>query len=57
MNPNFNDEKEMVIRKTDFVSERTLAIKSNKAAFELKRGLVGYLRDKRNKTRVIIENK
>ena len=56
INPNFNSNEEMVIRKTDFVSERTFAIKANKAAFELKRDLVEFLKGKENKIKVIIEN-
>ena len=57
LNPGFNSDKEFVIRKTDFVSERTFAIKSNKAAFDLKRELISYLKDKKSKVSVIIENK
>ncbi|MBI2649855.1 DUF371 domain-containing protein [Candidatus Woesearchaeota archaeon] len=56
INPDFNDDKEFVIRKTDFASERTFAIKANKAAFELNRDLTGFLREKKNKISVIIEN-
>ena len=44
INPNFNSDKEMVIRKSDFVSERTFAIKADKASFELDRKLIGYFR-------------
>ena len=57
LNPDFNNDREIVIRKTDFVSERTFAIKSNKAAFELKRELINYLKDKKNKISVFVENK
>ena len=57
LNPHFNSNREFVIRKTDFVSERTFAIKSNKAAFDLKRSLINYLKEKKNKINVIIENK
>lgn len=56
LNPNFSSEKEFVIRKTDFVSERTFAISSDKAAFDLNRGLIDYLKEKKNKIMVIIEN-
>ena len=56
LNPNFNSDNEIVIRKTDFVSERTFAIRSNKAAFELKRDLIDYLKEKRNRISVIIKN-
>ena len=47
LNPNFNDNNEIVIRKTDFVSKRTFAIRSNKAAFELNRELIDYLKQKK----------
>ncbi|MBI3035930.1 DUF371 domain-containing protein [Candidatus Woesearchaeota archaeon] len=57
LNPDFNSNKEFVIRKTDFVSERTFAIRANKAAFELNRDLIRFLKDKNNKVSVIIENK
>jgi len=57
INPNFNHDKELVIRKTDFVSERTLGIKANKAAFELEKGLIDYLKERNSKITVIIENK
>ena len=55
INPKFNDNKELVIRKTDFVSERTFAIKSNKAAFDLGKDLIDFLRKKENKISVVIE--
>ena len=53
----FNSHKEFVIRKTDFVSERTFAIKADKAAFDLKRDLIRFLKEKKNKIRISIENK
>ena len=57
LNPNFDSDKELVIRKTDFVSERTFAIKANKAAFELNRDLIRFLKEKKNKISVVVENK
>ena len=57
LNLNFSDEKELVIRKTDFVSERTFATKANKAAFDLGRDLIGFLKEKKNKVSIIIENR
>ena len=57
LNPDFNDEKEIVIRKTDFASERTLAIRSNKAAVELKRVLIEFLKSKEGEISIIIESK
>ena len=57
INSDFNSGNEIVIRKTDFISERTLAIKSDKAAFELKRELIEFLKEKKNKIRIIVENR
>lgn len=51
LNQDFNDENEMVIRKGDFVSERTLAVMADKSSMELKRELVNRLK---NKTEIII---
>ena len=44
-NPNFNDEHEIVIRKTDFVSGRTLAVKADKAVIDLDRSLLKKLKN------------
>ena len=55
INPDFSSDKELVIRKTDFISERTFAIKSNKAAFELNRDLAEFLKEEKNKIKVIIK--
>jgi len=57
INPNFNSDEELVIRKTDFLSDRTFAINADKAAFELDRGLIGFLTGKENKVRVVVEYK
>src|SRR3989338_71816 len=46
INTDFSSNKELVIRKTDFVSGRTLGIRSNKAAFELKKSLIDYLKER-----------
>ena len=56
INTIFNSNKELVIRKTDFISERTFATNSNKAAFDLNRDLIWFLKEKKNKIFVIIEN-
>ena len=56
LNPKFNDNNEFVVRKTDFVSERTFAIRANKAAFDLNRDLIEFLKEKRNKIIVLIQN-
>ncbi len=44
INPNFNSDKEMVIRKTDFISERTFATRADKAASEFSERLVNILK-------------
>ncbi|MBW2976107.1 DUF371 domain-containing protein [Candidatus Woesearchaeota archaeon] len=56
INPKFNSGKEIVIRKTDFVSERTFAVKSDKAAFELDMDLIDFLR-KKGEIRVVVERR
>ena len=56
INSKFNSDSELVIRNTDFISERTFAISSDKAAFDLNMGLISYLKVKGNKIAVIIEN-
>ncbi|MBI2664258.1 DUF371 domain-containing protein [Candidatus Woesearchaeota archaeon] len=43
-NKNFDDNKEMVIRVGDFTSERTFAVRADKAAKHLSRDLVNLLR-------------
>ena len=55
INPDFSSDREFVIRKTDFISERTFAIKANTSAFELNRDLIRFLRDKKNKINIIIK--
>ena len=57
VNPDFNSDKEFVIRKTDFISERTFAIRANKAAFELNKEFISFLREKNNKIAVILNRK
>jgi len=43
VNPDFDDETEIVIRKSGFVSKRTLGIKADKACSDLKRDFVRIL--------------
>ncbi len=45
INKDFDDKREIVIRKTDFVSKRTLGIKADKAAIDVNRDLVDKLKD------------
>src|SRR3989339_1510181 len=52
INPGFNSNEEMVIRKTDFISERTFAIRADKAAFELSRVLISFLKAKKSRIKV-----
>ena len=56
INTDFNDEREMVIRKTDFFSGRTFAVGADKAGFELNKKLIEFLKVKNNKINVVIEN-
>ena len=44
VNPDFNSDKEMVIRKSDFVDERTFVVRSDKGAFELRREFIEHLK-------------
>ena len=53
LNPDFNDKHEIVIRKSDFKSKRTLAIKADKAACDLERKFVKKLQN--NKCKIIVK--
>ena len=44
-NPTFSDATHMIIRKSDYVDERTFAIKANKCAKELSRELVTAMKE------------
>lgn len=55
INPSFNSDKEMVIRKSDFISDRTFAIKADKAAVDLNRELIDTLTNNKKKFRVILD--
>ena len=57
INPDFNDDCEFVVRKTDFLSERTFAVKSDKSALELDRSLIEFLSHDGNKIEVILETR
>lgn len=56
VNSDFDDEKEFVIRKTNFASKRTFATSSNKAAFDLNRNLISFLKEKSSKISVLLES-
>jgi len=56
INPNFNSDKDIVIRRSNFIDERTFAVMSDKAACELSKVLVDFLKKTENKISVIVEN-
>jgi uncharacterized protein len=56
VNPNFDSDREIVIRKSDFVDGRTFAIKADKAALELDKELIVFLKGEGNKIKVSFEN-
>ena len=55
INPNFNSDREMVIRKTNFVSDRTFAIRADKAAFELNRDLIKNISNGKQKVTISLD--
>ncbi len=57
INTDFDSAKELVIRKTDFISERTFGIRADKSAFDLDRKLIDFLKSKEGKISVIIDKK
>lgn len=52
VNPDFNSGMEMVIRKSDFIDERTFAIKADKSACDLSRELIKHITS--NNQKVIV---
>jgi hypothetical protein len=50
-----SDKKDIVIRKSDFIDSRTLAIKADKSAIDLNRELVEKIKDKNSKIEIILE--
>ena len=57
INHNFNDKSELVVRKTNFISRRTFAINSDRAAADLSRKLMAGLKEKKCKITVSLEAK
>ncbi len=55
INNGFQSDKEIVVRKTGFLSERTLAVNSSKAAGDLSRQLVGFLQKNSNNVCVTLD--
>lgn len=54
-NPSFSHPEEMVIRKTDFKSERTLGILCDKSAKDIKREIINKMKEHKTKMEVIYE--
>ena len=52
VNPGFNSGMEMVIRKSDFIDERTFAIKADKSACDLRGELIKHIAS--NKQKIIV---
>jgi len=50
-------EKEIVVRKTDFIDDRTLAILADKAANELKKELIEKLKNPETEIKITLETK
>lgn len=55
VNPNFDDDHELVFRKSNFHSKRTIGFYVTKAAFDIDRKIIDYLKDENNFADVIIE--
>lgn len=54
VNHDFDDDNEIVIRKSDFISNRTLGIKSDKACIDLKKELINKLKNPDQKIEILI---
>lgn len=55
VNKDFNNPNEMVIRKSEFICQRTLGILSDKAAIDIDRAIVGGLRQPDATAKVTME--
>jgi len=49
-----SDKEDIVIRKSDFIDDRTLAINANKAACDLKKELISEFKNPENKIKITI---
>lgn len=56
INPGFNSDREIVVRKSDFRDERTLAVRADKAACDLGRGFVDKLKNNKQKIGIYVFN-
>lgn len=55
-NPNFDDEREIVIRIGNFASDRTFGLKADKACADLKKELIEKLKNPDQRIDVLITN-
>ena len=55
-NSEFDDEKEIVVRKSDFTSDRTFGLMADKACSDLKKELIEKLSNPDQKITVLIIN-
>ena len=56
LNPGFSSETEIVIRKSGFLSERTLAIKADKSSKEFSKALIAELKKNTTEIKVSLHN-
>ena len=54
LNPDFDDDKEIVIRMGEFRSKRTLGVRADKGAAHIKRELVEKLKNSKQEIKVLI---
>ena len=54
INKEFNDDKEMVIRKSDFKDKRTFAIRADKAACDIDREIIERLKNPEEEVEIIL---
>lgn len=54
VNKDFNDSHEIVVRKSEFNSRRTIGFNSNKGANDLKRELIEKMKEKDKKIAVVL---
>lgn len=47
-NKDFSNENEIVIRKTEFISNRTLGLRCNKSSYQLEPQLINLMKDPKN---------
>jgi len=56
VNKDFNDSHEIVVRRSDFASERTLGIKADRVCIDFSREFVEKMKDKDSKINILIKN-